>query len=105
MSELSRRTFFATAESAAAIPAFGSSSAQESESAMTAITPFRIDVSDEAIADLKERLAMARWPCPGHRRLEPRPAGRTSSRNSPTSGSTTTTGGRTRRSSTAIRIS
>jgi pimeloyl-ACP methyl ester carboxylesterase len=28
----------------------------------TDITPFRIEVSDEAIADLKERLAMARWP-------------------------------------------
>ena len=26
------------------------------------ITPFRIDVSDEAIADLKERLTMTRWP-------------------------------------------
>lgn len=29
---------------------------------MTAITPFRINVSDEAIADLGERLAMTRWP-------------------------------------------
>jgi pimeloyl-ACP methyl ester carboxylesterase len=29
---------------------------------MTTITPFRIEVSDEAIADLKERLAMTRWP-------------------------------------------
>lgn len=29
---------------------------------MTEITPFRIDVSEEAIADLKERLTMARWP-------------------------------------------
>ncbi len=29
---------------------------------MSAITPFRIDIPDEAIADLKERLTMARWP-------------------------------------------
>ena len=28
----------------------------------TDITPFRIEISDEAIADLRERLAMARWP-------------------------------------------
>ncbi len=29
---------------------------------MTAITPFKINVSDEALADLHERLTMARWP-------------------------------------------
>ena len=29
---------------------------------MTAIVPFKINVSDEAIADLGERLAMTRWP-------------------------------------------
>lgn len=29
---------------------------------MTAITPFRIAIADDAIADLKERLAMTRWP-------------------------------------------
>jgi pimeloyl-ACP methyl ester carboxylesterase len=29
---------------------------------MTAITPFRIAISDTQIADLKERLAMTRWP-------------------------------------------
>jgi len=28
----------------------------------TAITPFRIEVGDEAIADLRERLTMTRWP-------------------------------------------
>ncbi len=29
---------------------------------MTAIVPFKINVSDEAITDLRERLAMTRWP-------------------------------------------
>src|SRR5688572_13185236 len=29
---------------------------------MSTIAPFRIDIPDEAIADLKERLAMTRWP-------------------------------------------
>lgn len=29
---------------------------------MTEITPFRIEISDEAIADLRERLTLTRWP-------------------------------------------
>jgi len=38
-------------------------SSSNGETKMTAIiTPFRIEISDEAIADLNERLAMARWP-------------------------------------------
>jgi len=41
---------------------------------MTAITPFRIAISDEAIADLRERLEMTRWPsqvAPGWDRGQP----------------------------------
>ena len=64
MPELARKRLVATAAAAAAAPAFGSvASAEDGETGMQ-FTPFKIEVSEEAIADLKERLAMARYPAP-----------------------------------------
>ncbi len=63
MTASNRRQFLAMAAAATVLPIIGTASsahAQE-QSAMT-ITPFKIAISDQQIADLEERLTMARYP-------------------------------------------
>jgi epoxide hydrolase len=62
MSLLDRRTFLKSASAAALVPAVsGLALSAQGATAMT-ITPFTITVSEPALSDLKERLAMTRWP-------------------------------------------
>lgn len=62
MNDLDRRSFLKTAAAAAILPALGTFASPANGADEMSITPFRIDVSDDDIADLKERLTMARWP-------------------------------------------
>ncbi len=63
MPVLDRRQVLVAAAAAAIGPMLGASAAN-GESTMPAVTPFRVAVSDEDLADLKERLTMARFPHP-----------------------------------------
>lgn len=62
MTDLDRRNFLRTAAAAAVLPALGALASPANGAAEMTITPFRINVSDDDIADLKERLTMTRWP-------------------------------------------
>jgi epoxide hydrolase len=60
MSQFTRREFLTRAGAAALLPSIASAATGAEE--MTSITPFKITTDDAQIADLKERLAMTRWP-------------------------------------------
>jgi pimeloyl-ACP methyl ester carboxylesterase len=64
MSEFTRRDILKAGAVLALMPVVGSAASAQQQGAadMTAITPFKIDISEAAITDLKERLAMTRWP-------------------------------------------
>lgn len=59
---IDRRNFLALAGAAALSPRLLDQAQGEDQMTDTAITPFRIAITDAQIADLKERLTMARWP-------------------------------------------
>jgi pimeloyl-ACP methyl ester carboxylesterase len=62
MSRLSRRDLLIRAGAAALLPSIAA--AAEGAADMDAVVPFKIAISDEQVADLKQRLAAARFPQP-----------------------------------------
>ncbi len=59
MSELNRRTVLATAAAAGALGLVASASARAEDKT---IRPFRINVPDEALVDLRRRINATKWP-------------------------------------------
>jgi pimeloyl-ACP methyl ester carboxylesterase len=62
MTDLDRRSLLKAAAAAAVVPALGALVSHATGADEMTITPFKVQVSDDEIADLKERLTMARWP-------------------------------------------
>jgi hypothetical protein len=59
-SDLTRRDVLVAAAAAGASTGFPSAASEASED--DAIRPFRIDVPEDALVDLRRRIAMTRWP-------------------------------------------
>jgi pimeloyl-ACP methyl ester carboxylesterase len=62
MTDPDRRSFLKAAAAAAVVPALGALVSPAAGEDEMSITPFKVQVSDDDIADLKERLTMTRWP-------------------------------------------